>query len=115
MAFVTVLVVEVQRDLCILYHFDPARIGRGVGGVLVVPVPPLVRWSLGVALRRILPLLLAPERGHVKVAPSAPHRLVAAIADEVGAEHIVAIADECVRAVPFIYSEVGVEAVGDGV
>jgi hypothetical protein len=32
-----------------------------------VPVPLLVRWSLGLALRRVFPLLLAPERSHVKV------------------------------------------------
>jgi len=59
-----VLVVEVQRHLCVLHHFDPPRVGRG-GGVFIVPVPPLVRWSLRVACRRVLPLLLAPERRYV--------------------------------------------------
>src|SRR5918994_1289324 len=54
--------------------------------VLVVQVPPLVRRRLRVALGRVLPLLLAPERGQVEVAPGAPHRLVAAAVDEVGAE-----------------------------
>src|SRR5437762_2685386 len=39
-------------------HLDPLRIGRGVGDVTVVPVPPLVRWGLGIALGRVLPLLL---------------------------------------------------------
>src|SRR6266446_2102916 len=38
----------------------------------VVPDPPLVRRGLGVALRRVLPLLLAPERSQVEVAPRAP-------------------------------------------
>ena len=62
-------------------------LGRSCIGVFVVPVPPLVRRGLRVALRRVLPLLLAPERSHVEVAPGAPHRLVAAAVDEVGAEH----------------------------
>src|SRR5207302_9386626 len=81
----------------------------------VVPDPPLVRRGLGVALRRILPLLLAPERSQVEVAPSAPHRLVAAVVDEVGAEHAVAVADERVRAVPLLHAEVGAEVVRHGV
>src|SRR5687768_6549318 len=54
--------------------------------VLVVEVPPLVRRGLRVALGRVLPLLLAAEGAHVEVAPGAPHRLVAAAVDEVGAE-----------------------------
>ena len=45
---------------------------------LVVPDPPLVRRALGVALRRVLPLLLAPERGDVQAVPGVPHLLVAA-------------------------------------
>src|SRR5207245_7626937 len=81
----------------------------------VVPDPPLVRRGLRVALRRVLPLLLAPERSQVEVAPGAPHRLVAAVVDEVGAEHAVAVADERVRAVPLVHAEVGVEVVRDGV
>src|SRR5207247_9681059 len=81
----------------------------------VLPEPALVRGSLGVALRRVLPLLLAPERSHIEVAPSAPHRLVAAVVDEVGAEHAVGLADERVRAVPLVNAEVGVEVVRDGV
>src|SRR5437588_9080635 len=81
----------------------------------VVPDPPLVRRGLGVALRRILPLLLAPKRSQVEVAPGAPHRLVAAVVDEVGATHAVAVADKRVRAVPLVHAEVGVEAVRHGV
>src|SRR3981081_1153481 len=81
---------------------------RGVA-VFVVPDPPLVRLCLGVALRRVLPLLLAPERGQVEVAPGAPHRLVATVVDEVGAEHAVVVADERVRAVPLVHAEVGVD------
>src|ERR1700726_1672653 len=94
---------------------DPFRIGRGLGDVTLVPVPPLVRSALGVALRRILPGLLTPERRHVEVAPGGAHRLIAAAVDEVGSEYALALADERVVAVPFIHSEVGVEAVGDGV
>src|SRR5947207_4601754 len=77
----------------------------------VVPDPPLVRRGLGVALRRILPLLLAPERSDVEVVPSAPHLLVAAVVDEIGAEHVIAVADERVRAMPLVHAEVSVEAV----
>src|SRR5437870_1779360 len=75
----------------------------------VVPDPPLVRRGLGVALRRILPLLLAPERSDIEVVPGAPHLLVTAVVDEVGAEEAVAVAGERVRAVPLVHAEVGVE------
>src|SRR5205823_7477862 len=81
----------------------------------VVPDPPLVRRSLRVALRRILPLLLAPERSDVEVVPSVSHLLVAAVVDEVGTEHAVAVADERVRAVPLVHSKVLVEVVRYGV
>src|SRR5213080_407920 len=77
----------------------------------VVPDPPLVRRSLGVALRRVLPFFLASQRSDVEVAPGAPHRLVAAVVDEISAEYVVAVADERVRAVPLADAEVGVEAV----
>jgi hypothetical protein len=96
-------------------HLNPLRIRRGLGAVVVVPVPPLVWRRLRVALWRIFPFLLAPERGHVEVAPSAPHRLIAAAIDKVGAEHLVAVADECIVAVPLVHAEVGVEAICDGV
>src|SRR5260370_38759493 len=84
-------------------HLDPLRVGRSVGDVTLVPVPPFVRSALGVALRRVLPRLLTPERRHVEVAPGGAHRLVAAAVDEVGAEHALAVADECVVAVPLIH------------
>src|SRR5712692_12127498 len=83
--------------------------------VFVMPVPPVVRRRLGIALGRVLPRLLASERGQVEVAPGAPERLVAAVVDEVGTEHPVAVAEERVRAVPLVYPEVGVPLVGDGV
>src|SRR5829696_1651745 len=83
--------------------------------VLVVQAPPLVGRGLRVARRRVLPLLLAPERGDVEVGPGAAHRLVAAAVDEVGAEDRVAVADEGVRAVPLVDAEVGVEVVRDRV
>src|SRR5215510_1265636 len=92
-------------------HLDPLGVGRGLGVVGVVPVPPLVRRRLRVARRRVLPLLLAPERSDVEVSPRAPHRLVAAVVDEVGSEHVVAVADERIRTVPLVHAEVGVEAV----
>jgi hypothetical protein len=54
--------------------------------------------GFAVPLRRVLPLLLAAERGDVEGVPPAPHLLVAAGVDEVGTEDPVAPADE--RVVP---------------
>src|SRR5690242_20971708 len=79
---------------------EPA--GRLVLAVCVVPVPPLVGSGLRITLRRILPVLLAPECGHIEKAPGRSQRLVAAVVDEVGAEHAVAVVDEGVGAVPFV-------------
>src|SRR2546430_6256030 len=64
-------------------HLDPLRVRRGLGVVVVVPVPPLVRRGLGITLWRVLPSLLTAERRDVEVAPGGPHRLVAAAVDEV--------------------------------
>src|ERR671925_2256703 len=89
-------------------------LSRGVP-VRVVIVPPLVRRGLGVALRRVLPLLLAAERRYVEVGPGGSHGLVAAGVDEVGAEDAVAFADERVGAVPLADAEVLVEVVRDRV
>src|SRR5262249_2833889 len=94
-------------------HLDPLGVGRGLGVVVVMPVPPFVRRRLGVTLWRVLPSLLAAERRDVEVAPNGPHRFVAAVVDEVCAEHPLAIAEKHVVAVPFIDAEVLVEAVGD--
>jgi hypothetical protein len=41
----------------------------GVLAVRVVVVPPLVGRGLRVALGRVLPVLLAPERGDIEIAP----------------------------------------------
>src|SRR5215468_8051619 len=68
-------------------HLDPLPVRRGLGVIVVVPVPPLIRRGLGVTLWRVLPGLLTSERRYVEVAPGAPHRLVAAGVDEVCAEH----------------------------
>src|SRR5260370_613444 len=97
------------------YYIDPLRVRRGLGVVAVVPVPPLVRRALGVTFWRVLPSLLTAECRHIEVAPGGPHRLVAAAVDEVCAEHLVAVADECIVAVPLVDAEVGVEAVCDSV
>src|SRR5215213_7980746 len=51
----------------------PRRVRSGAGSVGVVVVPPLVWRGLGIALRRVLPLLLAAERGDVEIVPGAPH------------------------------------------
>src|SRR5580658_4576898 len=76
--------------------------------VLVVPVPPVVRCGLRIALGRVFPVFLAPERGHVEVAPGAPEGLVTTVVEEIGTEYLVAVADERVRAVIFVDAEVGV-------
>src|SRR5262245_43245699 len=89
-----------ERGFTSVGHLDPLRVGRGRGVIAVVPVPPFVRWSLRIALRRVLPLFLASEGGEVEVVPRAPHLLIAAVVDEVGAEHLDAVADEGVRAMP---------------
>src|SRR5882762_2100578 len=96
-------------------HLDPLRVRRGLGVVVVVPVPPLVRRGLGVTLWRVLPGLLTTEGRHIEVAPGGSHRLVAAAVDEVCAEHPLAVADECIVAVPLVDAEVHIQAVGDGV
>src|SRR6202000_2789125 len=74
------------------------RVGDGVGEVgrfvvVVVVVPPHVRLGLRVVLRRVLPLLLAPERGDVEVAPGGAEPFVAALVDEGGAEGVVALGE----------------------
>ena len=86
-----------------------------VRAVRVVVVPPLVRRGLRVALGRVLPLLLAPERGDVEEAPGRAHVLVAAGVDEVGAEDPIALADERVVPVPLVHAEVLVEVVRERV
>src|SRR6266481_4118099 len=97
------------------YDIDPLRVRRGLGLVVVVPVPPLVRLGLGVTVWRVLPGLLTAERRHIEVAPGGSHRFVAAAVDEVCEEHPLAVADECIVAVPLVDAEVHIEAVGDGV
>ena len=49
----------------------------------------------------LLPSLLTAERRKVEVAPSS-HHFVAAVIDEICAEHPITIAEEHVVAVPFI-------------
>src|SRR5215207_7608458 len=111
--------VRSSRNENALAHEDRAHGGgcRPLAGlaVLVVQVPPLVRRGLRVALGRVLPLLLASERGDVEVRPGAAHVLVAAAVDEVGAEDLVTLADERVGAVPLAHAEVGVEVVRERV
>src|SRR6185437_3669698 len=82
---------------------------------VVVPVPPLIGRGLGVTLWRVLPSLLTAERRDIEVAPGGPHGLIASVIDEVGAEDPLVVAEEHVVAMPFIDTEVHVEAVGDGV
>src|SRR5262249_55194360 len=98
-----------ERGFSSVGYLDPLRVRRVLGVIVVVPVPPLVRRSLRVALRRILPNLLTAERSEIEVAPDGAHRFVAAVVDEVGAEHlIVVVADEHIVAMPLVYAEVDV-------
>src|SRR5262249_21771169 len=83
-----------ERRFSTVGHLHPLRVRRGLGAVVVVPVPPLVRRGLGVTLRRVFPSLLTAERRDIEVAPGGPHRLVAAVVDKVGAEHSLAVAEE---------------------
>src|SRR5215467_750041 len=96
-------------------YVDPLRVRRGLSVVVVVPVPPLVWRGLRITFWRVFPSLLTTERREVEVAPNRPHRLVAAIIDEVCTKHFVAVAEEHVVAVPLIDAEIFVESVGDGV
>src|SRR5262249_61681058 len=98
-----------ERGLAGIGHLDPSLIGGGARHVAVVPVPPLVGPALRIAVRRLLPFLLAAECRHVEVAPHGAHRLVAAAVDEVGAVDALAVADEGVVAVPLVDAEVDVE------
>src|SRR5579859_95121 len=101
-----------SRSLRVSDYIDPLRVRRWLGVIVVVPVPPLVRRGLGITVRRVLPSLLTAEWRDIEVAPHRPHRFVAARADEVCSEHLVAVAEKHVVAVPFIDPEVLVEAVG---
>src|SRR5215469_10404744 len=96
-------------------HLDPLGVGRGLGAVVVVPVPPLVRRTLRITLWRVLPGFLTAERSDIEVAPDAAHRLVAAVVDEVRAKHAIAVAEKHIVAMPFTNAEVLVEGVGNGV
>src|SRR6185437_16177119 len=80
-----------------------------------MPVPPLVWLGLRIALWRILPFLLSAKRCEIEVAPDGPHRLIAAIVDEICPKDLVAVAEEHVVAVPFIHAKVLVEGVGNRV
>jgi hypothetical protein len=72
----------------------PLRVRRGLGVVVVVPVPPFVRRSLRVTLWRVLPSFPTAERREVEITPGGPDRLVAAVVDEVCAEFPAAVAEE---------------------
>src|SRR5262249_30161840 len=89
---------------------------RGLGIVVVVPVPPLVGRRLGVSLWRVLPSFLPAQRREIQIAPRGPDRLIATVVDEIGAEDVtLVVADEYIVAVPLVDAEVFVEAVCDGV
>ena len=53
--------LRVRQDI------DPLRMRRGLGVIVVVPVPPLVRRGLRVTLRRVLPVLLRRRQSVTQV------------------------------------------------
>src|SRR5919109_3677178 len=85
------LVAQTQRGL------GPLLPRARLRAVFVVQPPPPIRRGPRVALGRVLPLLLAAKRGDVQVVPGAPHLLIAAAGDEVGAEDAIAVANEGAR------------------
>src|SRR5262249_3709430 len=89
--------------------------GGFIVAIFVVPIPPLVRRCLRITFWRVLPFLLAPERSDVEIVPRAPHLFVATIVDEVRTKHAVAIANERIGAVPFIYTKIPIEVIRDRV
>src|SRR5258708_22680920 len=74
---------RLARSNTALQLLDPP-LGRLGVAVFVVPAPPLGDRGLRVAVRRVLPLLLSPERGHVKHSPEVDNYLVAAVVHEAG-------------------------------
>src|SRR5213593_1948811 len=62
--------------------------------VLVVAAPPAVARGLRVALGRVLPLLLAAQRGQVEQGPDGAQRFHSALGGEVGAIDLAAVAQE---------------------
>ncbi len=74
--------------------------------VLVVKPIPLMRRSLWVAFRRVLPLLLSAERGDVEQAPDVAEGLDRATGGEVGMEDIFVIVDKHVESEPLCDPEV---------
>ena len=88
------------------HRLAPSPVRRGLGRVLVVPIPPLVRRGLRVAFRLVLPGILASERRRIEVAPGAPHCFVAAAVDEVGAKDPVAVAKEQLLPSAFVIASI---------
>src|SRR2546429_1203003 len=91
---------------------EPSR--RLLRSVFVVPVPPLVRWTLRVAVWRVFPFLLAPKGSHAEESPGGDECLIAAVVDEVRLEYpAVVVTDERDGAMPLVDTEILVEVVGD--
>src|SRR5690348_14447430 len=103
-----------RGDLSFLLRTRPGR-SDTARAVRVVVVPPRVRRSLRIALRRVFPRLLAAERRDVQVTPGASHRLVTPAVNEVRPVDPLAVANECVVAVPLVHAEVLVKVVGEAV
>src|SRR5260370_8157168 len=55
------------------YYIDPLRVRRGLGVVVVVPVPPFVRRGLGVTLSRVLPSPPTPHPPRAPITPATAH------------------------------------------
>src|SRR5262245_27104605 len=70
--------------------------------ILVVTTPPLIRRALRPALGRFFPLFLASVRHEIQERPGAAQRLGAPVGREVGAEDLVAVAQEYAVAVSLL-------------
>src|SRR5579875_2807749 len=71
-----------------------ASVAGMLDAVLVVPPPPLIRFGLRPAFRRIFPVLLAAVRRQVEQRPDGADGFESARLDEVGAIHVLAVAQE---------------------
>src|ERR1700722_467503 len=85
--------------------------GAAARGVFIMQAPPTIGRAPLDALRRILPILLPPERRQIEEGPDAAQHLDAAPAGEIGTKQAVGATEENVKAKAAIHAEVGVEII----
>src|SRR5437667_9574883 len=103
---------------CVPHNHDVDPSSPLSSSILIMSAPPRVRWRLGPAGRRVFPLFLAAIRGEIEERPNAAERFDATPLGEVGAIHIVAVAQEDAEAERFPFggraTEVDVEVIVRG-